>query len=239
MRLAVITPYYKEPLEMLRRCADSVRAQTFPNIQHIFVSDGAPNDAIDSFENSTHIRVPNHADYGDTPRLMGALHAVNRGFDGVAFLDADNWYEPQHLELLLKEAITAGAPVATATRTLWTEEGRSLGVCTECDGENHVDTNCFLILHHAFKYLGGWGFKDRNLSISGDQVFWRSLLAAGVAHVHCKTPTVNYTTNFAAHWLRLGETPPSRSKVNVRLPDESTTQISYSLWLKLMEIPAE
>lgn len=233
MRLAVITPYYKEPIEMLRRCAGSVAAQTLPGVQHIFVSDGVPNEAVDSFPNAIHIRVPNHGDYGDTPRLMGALHAANRGFDGIAFLDADNWYESRHLELLLSRAVSAGVPIATATRTLWSDEGRSLGICTENDGVNHVDTNCFLILQSAYRLLGSWGFKDRNLSITGDQVFWRELLAAGVGHVHCPTPTVNYTTNFAAHWLRLGEAPPAGSKVNVRLPDGSTTQISYALFTKL------
>jgi glycosyltransferase involved in cell wall biosynthesis len=236
MRLAVITPYYNEPLEMLRRCASSVAEQTLPNIDHIFVSDGFPNDEIDAFPNVIHMRVPNHGDYGDTPRLMGALHAVNRGYDGIAFLDADNWYEKGHLELLLRAAINAGVPVATATRMLWTDEGRSLGVCTECDGKELVDTNCFLILRHAYKHLGAWGFKDRSLSISGDRVFWRALLAAGVGHVHCSTPTVNYTTNFAAHWLRRRETPPPDSKVNVGLPSGDTTQISYALWVKLNEI---
>lgn len=235
MRLAVITPYYKEPPDMLRRCAGSVAAQTLPNVEQIFVSDGVPCDEVDGFANAIHIRVPNHADYGDTPRVMGALHAVNRGYDGIAFLDADNWYEPQHLELLLRGAIGASVPISTATRTLWSEAGEPLGVCTESDGENHVDTNCYLILRPAYPHLSVWGFKDRNLSITGDQVFWRALLDAGVGHVHCRTPTVNYTTNFAAHWLRRGETPPAQSKVNVRLPDGATTQITYALWQKLTD----
>lgn len=235
MRLAVITPYYKEPTAMLRRCADSVAAQTLGNVQQIFVSDGVPNEEVDGFENVVHIRLPNHADYGDTPRAVGALHAVNRDFDGVAFLDADNWFEAQHLELLVRAAINAGVPVATATRSLWTEEGRVLGVCPENDGKTHVDTNCFLILRPAFRHLGAWGFKDRNDSISGDRIFWRTLLAAGVGHVHCPRPTVNYTTNFAAHYVMTGQTPPPDSKVSVRLPDGATTQIPYTLWLKLHE----
>lgn len=242
MQLAVITPYYKEPLSMLHRCAKSVATQTLSNISHIFVSDGVPNNEVDLFTDVTHIRVPNHADYGDTPRIIGALHAVNRGFDGIAFLDADNWYEPQHLDLLVRAAINASVPVATATRTLWSEEGRALGTCTECDGEIHVDTNCYLIMRPAYKHLAAWGFKDRNLSISGDRIFWRALLEAGVGHVHCQTPTVNYTTNFAAHWVRRGEEPPPNSKVSVRLPDGTMTQISYALWAKLTDptnAPAE
>jgi glycosyltransferase involved in cell wall biosynthesis len=233
MRIAVITPYYKETEATLRRCADSVAAQTLSHVDQIFVSDGHPRDVVDTFPNAVHIRVPNHDDYGDTPRAIGALHAVNRGYDAVAFLDADNWYEPQHLELLAREAVTHGVPVATATRTLWSEEGEPLGVCTECDGDIHVDTNCFLILSPAYRVLSAWGFKDRNNSISGDRIFWRAIKDAGLGRVRCASPTVNYTTNFAAHWVRIGRTPPSTAKVSVRLPDGVTTQISFALWRQM------
>jgi glycosyltransferase involved in cell wall biosynthesis len=236
MRIAVVTPYYKEATGMLQRCASSVAEQTLGKPDQIFVSDGFPNEDVNALPGAIHIRVPNHADYGDTPRAIGALHAVNRGYDAIAFLDADNWYEPQHLELLLRNAQAAGAPVSTASRTLWSEDGEALGPCTESDGVNHVDTNCFLVLQPAYKLLGAWGFKDPDLSIHGDLVFWRAVKAAGVGHVHCATPTVNYTTNFAAHWLRLGATPPPTSKVNVRLPNGMATQISYALWTKLQEI---
>ena len=238
MRLAVITPYYKEPIELLRRCYYSVRAQTFPNVLHIFVSDGFPNEAVDAFPDIVHIRVPNHADYGDTPRMIGAAHAVNRGYDGVAFLDADNWYEPEHLERMLRRALERQVPVATATRTLWTEHGRCLGVCTENDGESHVDTNCFLILWPAFHTLGVWGFKNRALSMSGDRIFWKAVRDAGLGHAHCAAPTVNYTTTFAAHYLRIGETPPPESRLFVSLPDGTATAITYAQWQQLNAAPA-
>lgn len=236
MRLAIITPYYKESLSMLRRCSDSVAAQTYTNVHQIFVSDGVPNDDIDAFPNSTHIRVPNHNDYGDTPRMMGALHAVNRGYDGIVFLDADNWFERQHLELMLKAATSKGVSVATATRVLWTPEGATLGVCTECDGVKHVDTNCFLLLKDAFKHLGFWGFKDPNMAIVGDHMFWHHLLELGVPHAHVAAPTVNYVTNFAVHWLRANQQPPSNSKVSVKLPDGRTTQIDYALYRQITAV---
>lgn len=230
MHIGVVTPYYKEPIETIRRCHESVRAQTFPNLTHILVSDGVPNDEVDQLPGVVHIRVPNHADYGDTPRMIGAAHAVNRGYDGVAFLDADNWYEPDHIEELARLMYTAQAPVVTATRILWTEDGRSLGVCTECDGVDHVDTNCFLVMRGAFHLLGIWGFKDRSLSISGDRIFWQAVRDSGLRYAHCAKPTVNYTTTFAAHYLRSGETPPPGSKVSVRMPDGSPAQITFEQW---------
>lgn len=230
MHIGVVTPYYKEPIELIRRAHDSVRGQTFPNLTHIIVSDGVPNDQVDALPDVVHIRVPNHADYGDTPRMIGAAHAVNRGFDAVAFLDADNWYEPDHVERLIRLALMSRAPVATATRILWTPEGRSLGVCTECDGKTHVDTNCFLVTRPAFHLLGVWGFKDRSLSISGDRIFFQAIKDSGHAHVHCETPTVNYTTTFAAHYARCGEQPPPWSKISIRMPDGSPAQITFEQW---------
>jgi len=46
-RPIVITPYYKEDPALLRRCMDSVRAQTVP-AEHFLVADGHPQDWIDS-----------------------------------------------------------------------------------------------------------------------------------------------------------------------------------------------
>ena len=56
MRIAVVTPYYKEPTDILRRCHDSVMAQTCP-VTHIMVSDGHPNPEVDQW-NAIHVRLP-------------------------------------------------------------------------------------------------------------------------------------------------------------------------------------
>jgi len=41
MRVAVVTPYYKEPEAWLARCLTSVREQTYP-VTHLVVADGHP-----------------------------------------------------------------------------------------------------------------------------------------------------------------------------------------------------
>ena len=45
LRVAVITPYYREPLTMLRQCHDSVRTQTYP-CTHFLIADGHPQEEI-------------------------------------------------------------------------------------------------------------------------------------------------------------------------------------------------
>jgi hypothetical protein len=35
---------------------------------------------------------------GNTPRAIGGILADAYGFDAVTYLDADNWYDPAHVE---------------------------------------------------------------------------------------------------------------------------------------------
>ena len=46
MRVAVITPYYKEPEAWLARCLTSVREQSYP-VTHFVVADGHPQAWVD------------------------------------------------------------------------------------------------------------------------------------------------------------------------------------------------
>jgi hypothetical protein len=52
------------------------------------VADGFPVSEVDSWAGVVHIKIPNHADYGDTPRGVGAASAAANGFDAICFLDA-------------------------------------------------------------------------------------------------------------------------------------------------------
>ncbi len=219
MRVAVVTPYYKEPLEVLKRCHDSVRAQIHHKAEHILVADGHPRPELDAWD-AQHISIPASDDCGDTPRLVGAVIASTSGVDAIAFLDADNWFEPDHLATLVTMHELTGHPIVTATRFLRRLDGGPLGVCTESDGQAFTDTNCYLLMRPAFHLLGAWGFKERGAAALGDRVFWRAVVRSGLARAHSTTPTVNYVTSFAGHYLAHGETPPPESKGFYRPPGE-------------------
>ena len=95
MKAAVITPYYKEELETLLRCHLSVRAQEV-ECRHFLVADGFANETIRQSD-CEHICLSTpHHDNGNTPRAIGALSAINKGFEVIFFLDADNWFELDH-----------------------------------------------------------------------------------------------------------------------------------------------
>ncbi len=123
MRVAVISPYFRTPVEWLIRCHASVRAQDHP-CTHILVADGEPQDVVATFA-AQHIVLPvRHADYGDTPRAVGGLSAVGQGFDAIAYLDADNWYTRGHVASLIALHERTGAPICVSRRILYHLDGR-------------------------------------------------------------------------------------------------------------------
>ena len=209
MRIAVITPYHREPLAMLERCHASVAAQTHRDVEHLFVADGHPHAEIDGWP-VQHLRLPHCGDMGDTPRATGAAVAAARGADALAFLDADCWYEPRHLERLAA-LISDATPVVTCARRLWKRDGAPLGTDDESDGVAFNDTNCYLLGRRAFGYVSALLFKRADLSLVGDRVLWQVLPSEW--RVRSSEPTVNYTTHFAFHYQRHGLVPPPDSRV--------------------------
>ena len=83
LRVAVVTPYAREDLAMLRRCHDSVASQTYA-CRHFMVADGIAHGELDAWP-IEHLRLAQtHGDFGDTPRATGGEAAAAAGFDAVA-----------------------------------------------------------------------------------------------------------------------------------------------------------
>ena len=210
MRVAVVTPYYKEPTAVLRRCYDSVKAQTHA-VTHFMLSDGYPNPEVDNWD-VVHIKLPAHGDSGDTPRAIGALSASALGFDAISLLDADNWFDSDHIASLLDVQQQTGVQVVTCARTLRREDESILGVCVESDGQRFNDTNCYMIMRSVFYIFSTWGFKDKGLAAVGDSIFWNTLVHAKLSRAHHTRPTVNYVTLYGNHYVVRGENPPPNAK---------------------------
>ena len=100
-QVAVVTPYYKENDDILRQCHLSVLRQSYP-CTHILVADGHPKPLFDEQPKTMHITLPQaNGDMGNRPRAIGGILAESYGFDAVAYLDADNWYDLAHIERLI------------------------------------------------------------------------------------------------------------------------------------------
>jgi hypothetical protein len=96
MKICVITPYFETREDWVRMAHASVRQQTI-EAHHIMVCDGSRPVEIPDFRGTHIILQRNYRDYGNTPRFIGCYQALAIEADAIAFLDADNWYHPDHL----------------------------------------------------------------------------------------------------------------------------------------------
>jgi hypothetical protein len=229
-RVAVVTPYFKEAEALLAQCHESVRAQTHP-CTHILVADGHPAPFVQSWA-VQHIVLPRaHRDYGDTPRAIGSFSAVSQGFDAIAYLDADNWYAPDHIQAMVDLHLQARASVCVASRSLHRLDGSVLSPVGERgDGIDGVDTSCLFLTAAAYRVVPVWSLVPRRLHAIGDRVVWSAVRALGFRVARRLPATVRYRTSFRIHYEELGEAPPPGAK------DHAPITAAKKWW---RELPAE
>lgn len=229
MRVAIISAYHGERLEIIRRCHDSVLAQSHPT-DHILIGDGKSHDTIDDWH-CQHVRLPEaHRDYGDTPRAIGTVMAYTQGYDALCWVDADNWLEPDHVARAVE--LSQGRLVVTMPRFLRWPDGSELGVCTESDGENFNDTNCYFLPRAYMPFGASWAFKETDPAV-GDRHVWNTLRTASKAR--SDKATINYTTTIAMHYLERGLVPPPEAKVLIKQGEGPFVSMPYTTYLKLVQ----
>jgi glycosyltransferase involved in cell wall biosynthesis len=213
--VAIVTPYYKEDRRLLERCLDSVRRQTVPS-DHLLVSDGHPQPWLDD-AGVRHLKLDRaHGDWGNTPRGIGAQLAIAEGYEAVAFLDADNWFDHDHVETCLRAAASltgdrADCDYVVAQRRMVRPD---LSVMDGAEEPGHVDTSCFFFLPGAFFMVPYWNLMPRQFAAMGDRVFNRHIAARGLAAARTDKVTVNYLNLYASTYLARGEIPPAGAKPN-------------------------
>jgi hypothetical protein len=203
LRVAVITPYYKEDLGELQRCHASVQGQTIA-ARHIMVADGFPREEVDAWD-VVHLKLERgHADFGDTPRARGGALAAQAGFDAIAYLDADNALRPRHLESLVVTHFATAAAVCYSGRTLELPDGLQVPTRLPDDAQGHIDTSCLFLARPAFELLGFWERYPRHLSVLGDRVFVSALRARGFVPACSGALTTRYTIRDPAVYAAMG-----------------------------------
>lgn len=228
MRVVVVTPYYREDIEVLRQCHESVIGQSHP-CTHLMVADGHPKAEIADWPVQSIVLPHPHGDVGNTPRAIGSLCAMNSGFDAIAYLDADNWYYPNHIEAMVTLHEVTGAAVCTAGRSIHRMDGSLMYVDDrENDGNRHVDTSCLFLTRKAFRMTPLWATMPQELGPNGDRVFWQALCSKGLPKAHNPEPTVAFRTQYDVHYQNLGEEPPIDAKTVAE-----TTGKAGKWWLSL------
>jgi hypothetical protein len=209
MRVAVITPYTGETAETLARCCASVQAQTHP-CTHVMVADGFPSAEVARWTDQ-HLVLPRaHGDHGNTPRGLGAISAWNHGFDAIAFLDADNWYAPDHIESLVELCHREDLAVAFSDRHVVLEDGEVVaGADPEDASRVHVDTSCMFFRSRAAFLTPAWAMMDKPLSPICDRVLYALVKGSGLPHGWTGLRTVYFRSMYSHHYALAGRPAPA------------------------------
>jgi len=213
-RYAIVTPYYKESRRILDRCLGSVRRQTL-KADHIIIADGFAQDWLEG-EPVRHIKLDrSHGDYGNAARGVGALLAVSEEYDGIGFLDADNWFADDHIERCVEAAVRLQECDFIVARRYLTRPDETILATDDESPAQHVDTNCFFFLKGAFHALHYWLTIPRELSIAADRVFYIALKKHNLRSVLVEKITVFYEYLWSGAYLAKGEQPPPGVKAPI------------------------
>ena len=112
MQFTVIVPIYKVE-EYLKRCVDSILAQTFTDFEVILVDDGSPDGCpqiCDDYEKKDErVRVIHKPNGGLVSARNAGIFAA-RG-DYITYVDGDDWLKPNMLQFVHDRMAESSAPV--------------------------------------------------------------------------------------------------------------------------------
>jgi hypothetical protein len=156
-----------------------------------------------------------HADYGDTPRIVGAALAIRDGCYGLMFLDADNILYPEHLKLAWIAHQEHQTDLVLARRSMLREDGSTIAYEEDkYQPIEHVDTGCYVFFGEKVYNVLEWAKIPSDLSIVGDRYFWKMLSGQSTGNLGVITkPTIGYTCLWKDVYLKAGEVPPVNAKL--------------------------
>lgn len=148
----------------LADCIESVRNQTYKNIEHVVVVDGrgrweSVNEILDALEfpngNNEHVIVlphPTGLNRFNGHRIYGGFSFLASG-DYIAWLDDDNEFTPNHIESLVRITEEKNLDWAYSLRQIVDSEGKficnddceNLGKYKSVINDHFVDVSCFFV----------------------------------------------------------------------------------------------
>lgn len=192
--VSVIIPTWRRHDLLLERALPSVRAQTYSNHEVIVASDG-PDPALRTLladEPVGYVEVAHHDEHPMNFGSRARNHALTRARgDYIAYLDDDNAWRPDHLDLLVK-ALEDNPAAGFAYSKLVTHPQ---GVVIGSDPPRYGGIDTSVILHRReLLELARW---PKPGQIDGDKhapdwAIVAAWLAKGADWVHVRAITVDY-----------------------------------------------
>lgn len=144
--VSIIVPVYGTEA-YLPACVDSIRKQTYENLQIILVDDQSPDgcpEICDRYaEQDERITVIHQANKG----VSGARNAGLRSAAGdyIMFVDSDDELYSDAVDLLLNDARTYGADVVSATKRVVDSSGHVVSSCEDGEVSVYRDEGALLL----------------------------------------------------------------------------------------------
>lgn len=214
MHVAIITPCCVEDTGFLSECMNSVVAQAVL-ATHFVVCDGfkPPTELVAEFRDVRWIHLKSCSDdYGDTPRTVGTAVALSEGFDGVFYLDADNWFHRNHVQSIVDVHRATRATICAAQRMICGLDGAPLGRCLISGTPEFTDTNCLALFGSSIKYGLRWAGIPDEFHAIGDRIIWRTVRSCSANVGFSRLTTVGYRARHEAFYTRFGVPSPSGTK---------------------------
>lgn len=148
MTVSIIIPVYKVEA-YIERCARSLMAQTYPDIEFIFVDDGSPDGSIEILRKVVSEYAQRNVKILVHPENKGLPAARNTGLEAatgewILHCDSDDWLEPTMVQRLYDAATSAGADIAYCDYYLdFSGSRRRLGNPSFSDGKALVREGYF------------------------------------------------------------------------------------------------
>lgn len=112
--VSVIVPVYNAR-EYVEQCLDSLLAQTFKNFEVMLIDDGSTDGSSAICDNyakkDSRIKAIHQANAGQTSARRNGVRQATGKY--IAFVDSDDWVEPDYLETLQSEAEKCKADIVT------------------------------------------------------------------------------------------------------------------------------
>ncbi len=183
MFVTIVSPVTGNPL--MRQAIESVQRQTYRNIEHLIVVNSKELEEkvrqilsnIDTPQITTHVLClpyPTGKDRFIGYRIYGMAPFLVNG-DYICYLDEDNWYDPEHIEALVRITQEKGLDWAYSLRKIVDRDGNflclddceSLGKW-KCSTPNtngyYVDNNSYFLKKSlALKFSHVWYVKSRSI----------------------------------------------------------------------------
>jgi hypothetical protein len=188
--------------EYLKQAVESVNNQTYPNIQHLIVIDGKEH--VSKVEKSTDsgdtLILPYNtgADGFNGHRIYGAANYIAKG-DYICYLDEDNWYQPNHIEELVKVATPNSWSYSFrrimngAGEFICNDDCESLGLWPSILNDHFVDVNCYFFPKNMAVFFSPlWYRRARKDVPEVDRLLCQTLMQKKFPVTISKNYSVNY-----------------------------------------------